>query len=195
MTYIKPTKTIENISETDKAYIAGIIDGEGCISITRAKRTNGEYAYQESMSMAMTNEEAIRTISNIFGGQYFCYQYNTKNKPEYFYKVQSGVLENILQSILPYLKVKKEQAKLALEVRQLRVQRNTITQRKDYYTPEFQQALQTLFDKCRVLNQRGAREGDHLKVETARDKRRKVHEKEIEKRIERAVKEGRARYR
>lgn len=38
---LKPEVTTLNLSETDKAYLAGLIDGEGCISIAKhiSKRT------------------------------------------------------------------------------------------------------------------------------------------------------------
>ena len=32
---------MNNITETDKAYLAGIIDGEGCINVTEDKQSTG----------------------------------------------------------------------------------------------------------------------------------------------------------
>ena len=65
------------IADTDKAYIAGLFDGEGSINFTRRpekkKKHNGKPGYRISNSMrismeiAMTDEFVIRWVHEILG--------------------------------------------------------------------------------------------------------------------------------
>ena len=58
----------ELLSETDIAYLAGLIDGEGCFSINYYKNTDKYVPY---ISISMTNEDVLKHISKIFNVKYF----------------------------------------------------------------------------------------------------------------------------
>ena len=60
------------IPETDRAYIAGLFDGEGCITYKRymRKRKHQKKAYPTwsiRMEMAMTDESVLRWVHEVLG--------------------------------------------------------------------------------------------------------------------------------
>ena len=60
------------VSETDISYIAGLFDGEGCITYKQymRKRTHQKKAYPTwsiRMEMAMTDESVLRWVHEVLG--------------------------------------------------------------------------------------------------------------------------------
>lgn len=57
---------MNKLKDVEKAYIAGIIDGEGCISITRSHPPKNRWvAYSCSLYIANTNLELLKKIQMI----------------------------------------------------------------------------------------------------------------------------------
>ena len=108
---------------TDKitlGYTAGIIDGEGCIIICKNKtlrkgHKNISYLLQVRVGMATT--QAVTLLHKTFGGSYAHRAYG-KHTPMNIWTINSIAAEGFLKLILPYLKVKQEEAKVALEFRE-----------------------------------------------------------------------------
>lgn len=104
------------------SYLAGLIDGEGCISIIRSRRskTDGKtFYYNYSLSVDIFNSSTVlmKWLIQNFGGVY----YNRDRKDDYKWKVANNWRpkgaankKELLLSTLPYLIIKKEQAKIAL---------------------------------------------------------------------------------
>lgn len=71
-----------NLSNTEWAYLAGIIDGEGYVGLVRQKdsRKNRGYAicYHPKIQVSMTSIETISWICNKLGGKF----YRVKSKDE-----------------------------------------------------------------------------------------------------------------
>lgn len=103
--------------ETDKAWFAGIVDGEGCISII--KRGNH---FVPSVKIANTNELLINKCKQVLDEAEIKYylafsdRKDRKNaKPAWELVMESRVrVVPVLTLILPYLVSKKEQANLVL---------------------------------------------------------------------------------
>ena len=97
----------------EEAYLAGIIDGEGCIFITKTKNRKEGYNYGLGIKVAMNCKKIIYEIQKIFkgnaGGPY------DKNKRIYAWSCFGLEAGGILKLILPHLIEKKEQAELALD--------------------------------------------------------------------------------
>lgn len=93
-------------------YLAGILDGEGSISIGKARwRKNGrEYRYcQVQLYVRMQNREPLDLFAQRFGG-------TVKQNPHtYVLSWSNRKAGDVLRALLPYLRVKKPQAVLALE--------------------------------------------------------------------------------
>lgn len=94
-----------------KAYMAGIIDGEGTI---RIKKTFQKVrpCYVGLVKIEMTNVGPIELMSKYFGGNYYTYGPRKENwKTTYTYSTNhSERVYTILKELLPYLEIKKQQA-------------------------------------------------------------------------------------
>lgn len=97
------------------AYLAGFFDGEGCISITyNIKRRN----YCLSISIANVKPNVLLDFHHIFGGNLHysvTKQKNRRNSWRWEINGKSG--GDFLTTLFPYLVLKKEEARLALEFR------------------------------------------------------------------------------
>ena len=150
---------------SDKAmygYLAGIVDGEGTITIcrsendvlrkkeypTKAGLRSCEYRYvgigfHVKVSVKNTDIRLMKWLQSRFGGEF--YSAESKNplwKTSYVWHHAAQSKQEFLLSILPYLIIKREQALIALEFLRLGSIR----------VPEKRQAL---YEKIVALNQRG----------------------------------------
>jgi len=92
--------------ETELAYLAGFVDGEGSITIFRSGKR-----YHLRFDIFNTNEDVLRWIQVTFGG---CVRRVTSRcketwKPEFMWYVGQQQASDILSACLPYLKVKRLQ--------------------------------------------------------------------------------------
>ena len=103
------------------SYLAGIFDGEGNFTLSayyRSDERNGRLRYSFQVGVKNTDLRLMRWLIQNFGGVYYSHQ--DKKHPEW---KESHIwrpkgrrnTENLILGILPYLIVKSEQAKLALE--------------------------------------------------------------------------------
>ncbi len=103
--------------ETEKAYIARIIDGEGNIMLT--KFHNNQY-HSPCISISSTDMELLEWIKETTGIGRIINKKNynkEKHKPSYTYRVIYDDALDLLNDIEPYLviKRKKQRAQLILE--------------------------------------------------------------------------------
>ena len=100
-----------------KAYLAGLMDGEGSFMIRKRNAPN-RTQYMPAVSIAMTDRDGIDLISSIYGGAIHITTLSPGHnaQPYYNWRVDSkNKIVNILSDILPYLRVKRTQAVLLLE--------------------------------------------------------------------------------
>jgi len=107
---IKDTSHLAKLSDVDCAYMAGLVDGEGCIVIVEEKDRDGRaMSYRLQLSVGNTNEGLIDWICYKFGGR------KHKNKRNIFYWVAVSLdATAILKTIIKHLHIKKKRALLAL---------------------------------------------------------------------------------
>jgi len=92
---------------TFKAYVAGLMDGEGCIAILRDRR--GYYKLQIQITQKYPGE-VFRKLERHFGGStYDDGKYGKKR-----WQVTSRQATKMLMKIIPYLELKRDQAALAI---------------------------------------------------------------------------------
>jgi len=107
------------MKKTDIAYMAGIFDGEGCIAIhdrkyARKDGTIATHAYAE-INFANTNEWVVRHFLFNFGGNVYLRKKQTgSTQPIWAWQICSKASITPLKILLPFLKIKHEQAKIAL---------------------------------------------------------------------------------
>ncbi len=106
-------------SNTQLAYLAGLIDGEGSITL---------YLHPKHRQMLLhlavynTNETVIDWLKLTFGGRKYkvgCRK-NTKHLQEYQWYMNGHFACDILVLVLPYLIIKQAKARIAIEAWQNR---------------------------------------------------------------------------
>lgn len=144
------------ISEIDFAYAAGLIDGEGHISATshktksrgRSVSTKGKsYLHRDSrISMGLTVRGPLDWLQEKFGGVVYARKKKTKknHKPQWTWVSMGNESKaNLLEGIMPFLKIKKQQAVLLLEYVRLDNLKKNIPRRDE------------IIAACRTLNRKG----------------------------------------
>jgi hypothetical protein len=112
------------MKETDKAYIAGLLDGEAYIGIKKSNnRHNGTVnpIYQERVQVRMVDEQAIKFLTEMFGGNYHQDKPSTSNgRPLFCFQASDSKAVGILKTVLPYLRVKRDSANIVLKLQNLK---------------------------------------------------------------------------
>jgi len=155
------------------AYLAGCIDCDGSISIKRstyAMRVRGDAGvpvFSERVMFAQVGRELPELLKSCFGGSYQIQKSaSTNGRPIHHWQVTDRQAVACARVLLPYLKVKRKQAILLLELRRLkeipRVQAGTfvmlnrwgipITMPRRVVSPDVLQSKEVLFTKIKALN-------------------------------------------
>ena len=101
-------------TDTDLAYFAGIIDGEGSFAI----HNNGTHRFALQLQIGNTSPLLMEWVRSRFGGSVNLEKRNNpRHKPVFRWLAQADALDQILPALLPYLVVKKAQADLFLAYR------------------------------------------------------------------------------
>ena len=116
------------MNEVDIAYIAGLFDGEGCISIAKcAPRYEGcSPYYRLVVALVNTNEQAPRLLQSHFGGRVYLYGDNKSPRqggtarPCWHWRAGGPECVEFLRVVSPYLKLKANEARLALKFAEAR---------------------------------------------------------------------------
>ena len=132
---------------SDKAkfsYLAGIIDGEGCLTIGAGRKGN-IINYNSVIMIANTDERLIKWLQQNFGGNYYkASRIDPRWKQAYIWRfLKKKDIETLLLAVLPYLIVKREQAITLLEFARLPRYQETPEKRAELHA------------KIKQLNKRG----------------------------------------
>lgn len=111
------------LSATDAAYLAGLIDGEGSIAVSRthsnasAKACKRGFAYRASVTVTMTDLPILEWARITTGVGNICVKKvrSQNHKPAWTWSVWSIEAATLLSDILPYMRVKAEQARNLIE--------------------------------------------------------------------------------
>lgn len=103
------------------SYAAGIVDGEGCITLSKCKKKNSKNClkYKMTVVVSMCNPKVPEFLHNNFGGALNTYKWSGPKSnvrlPIHIWQIHTQMAGWFLKIILPFLLIKKEQAKLAIE--------------------------------------------------------------------------------
>ena len=101
----------------DLAYIAGVIDSDGCISINKDIKK-----YKPTIEIVQVQPEAINFMNKIFEGKIIKKSNHKNRKDLYRWRIQSrNNLKIFLEAILPFLKIKRKQAKIVINYCNIRI--------------------------------------------------------------------------
>lgn len=110
------------LSETEKAYLAGFFDGDGCVSISKyfSDRTPTPI-YSLTVIISQSDQDFVEEIKRLCGGGSIHVNRNVPIKyktPHYTLRISAVLAEIFLREILPYAKHKKGQIEIALKFRE-----------------------------------------------------------------------------
>lgn len=127
---------VANLPETDKAWIAGFIDGEGYVGITRhRKKANHEqsnsWLYHPWLVLTSTDTRVLEYIQSVISTQKRTFLRRTgarsQDKEAFQVKVTKfSEVVSALGAVLPYLKIKARQARLVIEFCKIRTKAKII---------------------------------------------------------------------
>lgn len=130
------------IKSNTLAYLAALVDGEGYICIRKVQKKN----YQLLMSIANCCPTPLKLAQKLFKGSLSLRKRsqdeNSNRRDCWQYQVVAQQAKVFIKAIYPYMRIKQNQAKLALEF-----------MTKDYwYNPQKQLRIRI---KMQVFNKRG----------------------------------------
>lgn len=112
-------------TQTDRinpAYAAGFLDGEGCITIGKARQTGNPQRlyYTLNVTAANTNLAVLQRLEKTYGGSTLGRADHIAKgwKQGYRWRVSSWGAVAFLKEVMPFLIVKRRQAEIALEFQQ-----------------------------------------------------------------------------
>jgi len=123
------------LTVAEVAYAAGILDGEGCICITKQRSDRHHkrgYEMKLLVSIGNTDFSLLEWLRARFGGSIYSYSKSGNGrKPIGQWHLDSRKAIPFLKAVLPYLVIKQAQAELALDFQVGRVHTNRLTDEED----------------------------------------------------------------
>ena len=148
---------MKNLTETEKAYIAGILDGEGCIGIDKIKSRSNIHPFDFKIRIIVTNtnENIICWLKTVVGagcayvdGKPFSEKWNVVHR----WQIVSEQARDFLMQVYPYLRIKKDIADLVLELPKLKTQTKYYGRSQQEYESQFQ-----IYSLAKARNTRGVK--------------------------------------
>lgn len=147
------------IDNTDLAYAAAIIDGEGSINILVSKpnRRSKRPRHFIHVSVGMTDLDAVKWLWKKWRGGFTLIHDKRRQiyRPLFYWNLSANKATSFLKQILPFLKVKYRQAKICIEFQEKLILQPEIKKRdskgKITWTRELDNALLTKREAYRSL--------------------------------------------
>lgn len=138
----------------DVIYAAGFFDGEGCIGIGRLKcHRRATRAYRTQVALTQASKPVILWLRETFGGNVATLHLSGNRKRAWQWSAVGRDAELFIIAVLPYLKVKRQQALLLLNFRK---SINANSGRKRLAISEIKMREEMIL-QMRKLNKRGLR--------------------------------------
>ena len=112
------------MDEIDKAYIAGFFDGEGCISLRRVY-SRGTSSIAGTITIGGSDKNLIKWIHTLIGcGVMVIARHKQKPNWKDIHRIDISQQQGatFIKEIYPYLKLKKRQATLFIELSEIKKQ-------------------------------------------------------------------------
>ena len=115
--------------EHDLAYAAGVIDSDGTIVIARrANRAGSSLSWAVKLHVGQVEPEAVELLLELFGGSIQPRRFKPtaameRGRPVHVWSVGARLAGAALEELIPYLRIKRRQAELALRMRELQEHR------------------------------------------------------------------------
>jgi hypothetical protein len=138
------------------AYVAGLIDGEGCIHLDV---TRGLY-YRARVTVGMTEPALflLQELQQEWGGTLYQFRKSTQRwAAAWTWHLTGEPAAAVLREIQPYLRLKCEQAQLAIELEEIRLALPLRWGNQRLWSDEARTACGVVKDRLHALNQKGPR--------------------------------------
>lgn len=117
-------RKLKKLTKSEIAYLAGFLDGEGCISVGayRTQSTSATRYVRVTVSIGQISVglPILEKFKKYFGGViHFRKSKRETWQDHYLYYVRQNGLRVLLKTLLPHLVIKREQALLALRIIEL----------------------------------------------------------------------------
>jgi len=146
-----------SLSPVERAWLAGVIDGEGSIYISRVKVKHSKrgFVYTAYLSASNSNYEFVAKVRDVIGRGYVGIKKEKRLdwRDGCEYKGSASILRGILPQILPHLVIKREVAKRMLEFLEY-VQTNSPDGLEET-PPGYYERLDWLYWRVKEVNQKG----------------------------------------
>lgn len=151
--------TVPPWSESDTAYIAGIIDGEGCIGIYHYKSRSSIHPV---ISVTNTSKALIDWICLMLGLPSGKYVAHCQAGCRQWYTTKTGPMQQtyeVATRVLPYLRVKRKQAELLIRYcdwrRLVELNGRDTRGRIAGFSPDQRAYINDILAEIRQLNRKG----------------------------------------
>jgi hypothetical protein len=162
------------MTDTEKlAWMAGIVDGEGCIYLAKSERKDRpSVTFKQSLGVSNCNLKILNEFQNRWGGVIYTYidkRPNYSNNSQWHCK--QSMIEPVLKELLPFLVGKTEQANLVLDY--IEHKKNYIRQKggteerhggSSPLSEEERNYRISMYEKCRELNKKGRFKNEQLQT-------------------------------
>ena len=130
-------------------WSAGFFDGEGHIAINHLLRQDGNHEYRMKLEVANTVKESLEVLQSLWGGSIYEKKMTSpRYKAAWRWVVSARLAVTALKDMLPFLVIKQERAKLAIEFAE--------SLNHPYRVSESESFIRlSMIAKMRELNQRG----------------------------------------
>jgi len=134
------------LEEVEKAYLAGIVDGEGTVTLMKHHKNETHIPF---VGIANNNLELLKWTKSLIGGN-ICSKKKRlpHHKDSYVLNIRQDRALRFLGEIKQYLIIKRKQAEL------ITAKYKSVTHRAGKYTPEMLIRKEKLVAEIRRLNQR-----------------------------------------
>lgn len=110
------------MKHTDLAWMAGFVDGEGCITISKQVRRNRPSpAYRAVITITNTNRQVLVPFLEAWGGAIYSVHEKRRDKRKvkwadaWCWHCPASRSPRMLRRLLPYLRLKREQALVVID--------------------------------------------------------------------------------
>jgi len=157
------------VTDVDIAYLAGLWDGEGHMSVVKHQRRKGKWDYRPACGLVNTNEDLISRVIEILDGLGISARLESRQikKPYHKRSYQIAIsrldaIKKLAETLIPYLCGKKAVAKLTLRFVNSRLKHD----KRNHPVTDDEISL---YEQMKKLNQKGTSEtirGTELSWET-----------------------------
>jgi len=135
---------------TTLAYLAGVMDSDGYIGVGKKKAGKWAANYQPRVQVKQVDTEATDLFRETFGGHLYRHEPSAeRGRPLWCWQVHSAACRPVLETLLPYLRIKRNRAENALALCDV----NRRTGRKRFPVPEVVpgEPMVTMAEAARLL--------------------------------------------